>query len=181
MTPSRLFIVLIRVLGVYLVAVQGSLAIMYIAGVMNIAGIPDAEYESMAPFARRQLIGHSLMTAAGLYLLFGGKALLALLPRAWRDDRENAVVLDASAVALVAVRMVGLLLIVWYAQTFVSAFRIPINAEGKVWVLIGVTIPIATGVYLLFGGGWIVRQVDSNAAQVRQIRGDDPPGPVSGP
>ncbi len=137
---------------------------MFLASVMNIIGLPDADYQVNTPFVRRQLIGHSLMTVAGLYLLFGGKGLLALLPRAWRDDRENAVVLDASAVALVAVRMVGLLLIAWYGQTFVMGIQLPINTEGKVWALIGVTIPIAIGVYLLFGGGWIVRQAAAAAS-----------------
>ncbi len=157
MTPSRLFIVLLRVLGVYLVAVHGSMAIMYAAGLMNIAGLSSAEYDAAAPFMRRDLIGRALVAAFGLYALFGGKALLALLPREWRDDRDNVVSLDARAVALVAIRVVGILLIAAYAQTFVLAVRGGI-AAADVWTVAVGAIPVAIGMYLLFGGGWIVRQ-----------------------
>lgn len=38
MTPSRLFIVLLRALGVYLIAVYGAAAIMHAAGLLNVAG-----------------------------------------------------------------------------------------------------------------------------------------------
>lgn len=162
MTPSRLFIVLLRVLGVYLVAVYGSMAIMYAAGLMNVAGLSSAEYEASAPFMRRDLLGRALVAALGLYALFGGKALLALLPREWRDDRDNAIALDARAVALVAIRVVGILLIAANVQTFVLAFRAGIAATD-VWSMVAGAIPIAIGVYLLFGGGWIVRQAAAGA------------------
>lgn len=163
MTPSRLFIVLLRVLGVYLVAVHGSMAIMFAAGLLNIGGMSSEEYANVAPFMRRDLLGRALVAAFGLYALFGGRALLALLPREWRDDRSIVVALDARAVALVAIRVVGLLLIAGYAQTFVMALRGGI-AAADVWSLAIGALPIAIGVYLLFGGGWIVRQAAAGAS-----------------
>lgn len=142
---------------------HGSLAVVHAAELFNIKGLSSVEFERTQLFVRRNLLGHGITTAIGIYALFGGSALLPLLPQGWRDDTRSAVALDAGAVALVAVRLVGFLLVAMYTPALIAGLGVGIQTTN-VWFALMHVVPIVLGVYLVFGGGWIVRQAARTAA-----------------
>jgi hypothetical protein len=183
MTPSRLFIVLLRVLGVFLIAHYGVRLAQFLFAASAI--VPNPSMADVRGYAATSLVGAVVGIGFGLYALLGGKSLIRLVR--FGDDESSPVTppVDMSAFAMVALRVAGLVLV---GTTFTMATRGIFYVVSEItnqhaqhgwqdWMLrvlfLTESVPFLVGLYMLFGGGWIVRQVERRSAMVCPVCGYD--------
>lgn len=170
MNTAGLSILLVRLVAFALLA----LSLGRLAG--SIAHLRTIRSMELPPgtveFARRDIIASAVVLGLAVAAIVGARWIVG---KAAIDSERAASTpggRDHGALALIAVRVTGLAIIgLSLDRAIMSVVGIAAtlqNRELLAWPsslleLTGIA-PLAFGVYLLFGGGWIVRQIDRRAA-----------------
>ena len=183
MTPSRLFIVLLRVLGLFFIAHYGVRLAELLFAITWVT--PNASSANVSGYTVTSVVGSAVGLAFGFFALFDRTMLVRV---ARLDDTSSAPslsALDTGSVSLIALRIAGLAIVAAsFPMAAMSVYSIVYELitpqrprDWNFWMFqvmrFASVVPMLIGFYMVLGGGWIVRQVERRSATVCRACGYD--------